>query len=646
MGKEIKVIWKVMFMCATLLSILGMVFVLNSSTVMAEEAVSGEKELVQYSNNWTVFHYADDTGKPMFDVKYLDKTVEELEAENLLIQYRTIYQNYDEFELINSAWYDIDTVLSDEEQADIEENKHSYFIQFRVVDADDVSTGISMSDTFIIWQQEESFPYIISSSIDYCEVYDLETQPTKVQINLKFSEPLKRVHVGGIEQNTNISRDILSSDYSRKILSREKITETVIIEGKEYIIQYYFLSCEIQFPSLCHLEDISEVNIKYLFTFAGLVGETSEREPARLMLTVATPTLGTEFTPVESFVLSVPSPTLYPGDTMTLTADILPKYATNKKLIWDSSDPNWATVDENGVVTAKLSGVGKWVTITATSTDGSNIKDSYDIYIAGIPVTKIDINASAVSVNPGEEVKLSATVEPDNATNNSILWASSNSQYASVDSNGVVTTKLAGAGKTVTITATAKDGSGTKASIDINIKKTYVSKITLNPSNKTVKAGQKVDLNPIVTPSNATDSTIIWTSSNVKYAIVDDKGVVTTKKAGIGKTVTITAEAYDGSGVKAAVKIKIVKKVPVKKLKITGKKTVKAGSKLTLELTITPSNATNKSVKWTSSNKKCATVNAKGVVTAKKSGKGKTVKITATAKDGSKKKVTFKIKIK
>lgn len=73
---------------------------------------------------------------------------------------------------------------------------------------------------------------------------------------------------------------------------------------------------------------------------------------------------------------------------------------------------------------------------------------------------------------------------------------------------------------------------------------------------------------------------------------------------------------------------------------------MKAGKKVTLTTTITPTNATNKKVAWTSSNKKYATVSSKGVVTAKKAGKGKTVTITAKAKDGSGKKATIKIKIK
>ena len=88
-------------------------------------------------------------------------------------------------------------------------------------------------------------------------------------------------------------------------------------------------------------------------------------------------------------------------------------------------------------------------------------------------------------------------------------------------------------------------------------------------------------------------------------------------------------------------------KIKVKKIKIAGmSKQIAAGKKIKLKATVTPKTAANRTVKWKSSNKKYATVNSKGVVTTRKAGKGKTVKIIATATDGSGKKATIKIKIK
>jgi VCBS repeat-containing protein len=85
----------------------------------------------------------------------------------------------------------------------------------------------------------------------------------------------------------------------------------------------------------------------------------------------------------------------------------------------------------------------------------------------------------------------------------------------------------------------------------------------------------------------------------------------------------------------------------VKSIKLSAAKTVKAGKSVSVKATVkTTGTKVNKTLKWTSSNTKYATVNSKGKVTAKKAGKGKTVKITATATDGSGKKATVKIKIK
>lgn len=174
-----------------------------------------------------------------------------------------------------------------------------------------------------------------------------------------------------------------------------------------------------------------------------------------------------------------------------------------------------------------------------------------------------------------------------------------------------------------------------------------VEKIKIAGVSKTISAGKKIALTATVTPKNATNTNVKWTSSNKKYATVSSKGVVTTKKAGAGKTVTITAKAKDGSGVVTTYKIRIVKHA-VKSIKIkAASKTLKVGKKLSLKTIIkTTGKTANKKVIWTSSNKKYATVNSKGVVTAKKAGKGKKVTITVTTTDGTNKKAKITIRIK
>ena len=126
-----------------------------------------------------------------------------------------------------------------------------------------------------------------------------------------------------------------------------------------------------------------------------------------------------------------------------------------------------------------------------------------------------------------------------------------------MSSSGVVKIKSAGAGNTVKITTTAKDGSGVKDTITIKIPKVSVTKVRVKAEKSTVAAGKSVKVKAYITPSNATDKNVTWKSSNTKYATVTSGGTVKTKKAGKGKTVTIIAVSKDNGKIKGSVKIKI-----------------------------------------------------------------------------------------
>ena len=187
---------------------------------------------------------------------------------------------------------------------------------------------------------------------------------------------------------------------------------------------------------------------------------------------------------------------------------------------------------------------------------------------------------------------------------------------------------------------TPKPNAGKKPS-----KKVKVTSIRLSGLSKQIAAGKKLTLKATVLPKTASNKKLLWKSSNTKVATVTQGGVVTLKKKTGGKKVTITATATDGSKKYASWKLTSMKGI-VKKIKITGSKPVKAGKKLKLKAKVTATKKANKKLLWTSGNTKYATVNAKGIVTTKKSAKGKTVKITVMATDGSGKKKTVKIKMK
>ena len=260
-----------------------------------------------------------------------------------------------------------------------------------------------------------------------------------------------------------------------------------------------------------------------------------------------------------------------------------------------------------------------------------------------IPTQAVVLNKTFVTLNPGKTEQLKITYLPDYATASigTVKWTSSNEAVVTVDAAGKLTAKIAG--KAI-ITAVTSDGNVMYCIVTVeNIK---VSKITIatTTSNK-IATGKKVTLKATVTPSNAYNKGVTWKSSNTKVATVSSSGVVTTKKKMGGKTVTITATAKDGSGKKASYKI-YIKKGIVKKVYISGVKSVKAGKKLYLKGKTSASSGANRTLKWSSSNTKYAKVSSKGTVTTYKAGKKKSVKITARAVDGSGKSKTVTIKIK
>lgn len=171
-----------------------------------------------------------------------------------------------------------------------------------------------------------------------------------------------------------------------------------------------------------------------------------------------------------------------------------------------------------------------------------------------------------------------------------------------------------------------------------------VKKISVSGVSAQIAAGRKIQLKAVASPSNAANRGVVWSSSNRKVATVDAKGLVTVKKKTGGKSVIITAKAKDGSGIQGRYKITSMAGA-VKQIKVTGKKSLKAGRSLKLKAKVTTTKGkANKKVVWTSNKPKIAAVSASGKVTAMKGARG-TVKITATSTDGTKIRGTINIKV-
>lgn len=175
-----------------------------------------------------------------------------------------------------------------------------------------------------------------------------------------------------------------------------------------------------------------------------------------------------------------------------------------------------------------------------------------------VKVEKITVVAPSKKLAAGTKVKFIADVLPEHATNAAVQWKTSNNKYATVNEKGWVSLKKAGAGKAVTITATAVDGSGKKASVKIKIMKDAVKGIHVTAPKNTLKVGRSMTLKAKVkTTGKNVNKTLKWKSSNPEFATVSKTGKVTARKAGKGKTVIITAVSTDGSNKKASVVIRI-----------------------------------------------------------------------------------------
>ena len=303
------------------------------------------------------------------------------------------------------------------------------------------------------------------------------------------------------------------------------------------------------------------------------------------------------------------SATLYVGNKLTLKSTIYPSGATNKAVKWSSSDTKVLTVSSDGVVTC----VGGGTATVTCKTDDGGYKATCKITVRVKP-SGVELNKTKLTIYTTKSAKLTATVLPAAAYDKSVTWSSSNTDVATVDSKGNVT--AVGTGKAV-ITVKTKTGAKT-ASCTVTVKKkVQVTDLSLNSSSKSLYKGSTYKLKASIYPEKATFPEVKWTTANKKVATVSSTGKV--KAVGKGTTV-ITCTSVDNPRVSATFRVTV-------KVKTTGvelsrsKGSLYAGYTGRLSATVSPSDASNKNVKWTSSNTKVLKVDSKGNLTAVKPGK-------------------------
>ena len=341
----------------------------------------------------------------------------------------------------------------------------------------------------------------------------------------------------------------------------------------------------------------------------------------------------TERALVESVTLNKTNLALVVGDSELLTATVLPTYASTKDIDWSSQAPEIATVSTNGLVTAV--GIGT-STIKVEAIDGSGKFDECTVSVSGIPVTGLTLSQSSAYLKETETLTLIATASPANATDKSVTWESLNPDYATVDAiSGTVTAIKVGE---ATIVAKSVSNPEVTAQCVITITPLPVSEIILNQNTVSIEVGGTFDFTYSVLPEAATTKEVTWSMVPQTIASVSDEGKVTGLALG---TAYLTATAADGFGAKALATVNVVPTLAIGvEIAEPATKEFKVGETIQLSATVSPDNASDKTVSWSSNNNEIASVNSTGLVTAVSEGE---VVITATNSSGNTDKISLTV---
>ena len=341
--------------------------------------------------------------------------------------------------------------------------------------------------------------------------------------------------------------------------------------------------------------------------------------------------------------------------TGTVKASISVSGGASKTIYYKSSNPSVVVVDKTtGAMSYKKAGKA---TITAYAKANSSKKDTLkiEVYTKGIQRVEITAPTSATTYTINRTTydttrQIKQNVVRRTKYSSNVTYSTDKPSVASVTSKGVLTAKGPGKAK---IIVRSKVNSAIYDSMYVIVNQ-RITKISASVSGSFAKddagtyytyPGKKLTTAITYTPSNATTKKVTYSSSSPRVAAVSSSGVITAKKTG---TTTITVTAADGSKKTTSFKVSVKSepKVRVSSVAISGASSYidlkNSDPTMTLKAIVAPSNATNKTIAWSSSDKSVATVSTAGKVTFLKNGE---VKITARATDGSGKSATKTIKV-
>ena len=305
---------------------------------------------------------------------------------------------------------------------------------------------------------------------------------------------------------------------------------------------------------------------------------------------------------VSSVSLNQPTAEMIIGETVQLQVSISPSNATDKNIIWGSSKQSVATVSSSGLVSAISEGNS---TVTAT-VGGKSATCQVTVSKGIVDVSSITLNITNLELIEGDSETLIATVKPDDATDKTVAWSTSNAQIATVDKAGNVTAIKEGF---TSITAKAGDKTAL-CTVLVRQKLVSVESVELNKSSVEIVEGDTFKLIASVKPENATDKTVTWNSSEPETVSVSSEGILTAIKPG---NATVTVTTNDGNFT-ATCSVTVFYKPKASALFLEGGRWLFAaeiGQHFSLSVTTEPEDC-HLELEWTVSDASIATISGEG----------------------------------
>lgn len=308
----------------------------------------------------------------------------------------------------------------------------------------------------------------------------------------------------------------------------------------------------------------------------------------------------------------------YVDEEIQLNTVFTPSDAFDKRVVWSSENPEIASVDDKGLVKGIKAGE---TIIVATSVENDSIKGSFHIQVLQ-HVKGLTLNITEATIWNGDTIRITPIISPEDASNKNVEWKS-NDQSVAIVEDGVVKGKSAGF---AAITCTTEDGQFS-AKCNITVKQ-QVENIRLSLHSLSLNVGESEHISADIYPVNASDKTLVWASSDNDIALVDN-GLVTALKTG---EVWIKASSINNNEtVSDSCRVTVLQPVTGIKLNYSTYEMNRIGESVQLIATVLPEDASNKEVKWASSNESICIV-SNGTVVATGFG---TCVIIATTTDGN-----------